>query len=185
MTTTTTTNGFDTVSQAGSGIAWTGLSNMPYPTEGSASATLTASVQDANTISLIKPHEMSGIPTGAKFVSMKLNLTLKKTGIFSSSTNLRWSGKTPLSTGNAWTYTLSVDETEQSVSFDGDQAYWQISSFYSPADLISLLRSGALYLTVDVETTVAIACTVRIRAATVAITYETTQGKRGAIIAVI
>jgi len=182
---TTTTNGFDTISQAGSGITWSGLSNMEYPTEGTASASLTAGVQFANRINMYSPHEAADIPNGAKFVSMQLNLVLKKTGIYSASTNLEWSGRTGFSGIDAWSYTHTIDETEQSVNFDGDQAYWQIPEFYSPTDIIDGFRGGYLPMTIDVESTVAIACGARVRAATIAITYDLTEGKRGAIIAAL
>lgn len=182
--TTTTKNGFNTVSQSGSGVAWTGLSNMPYPTEGEAAAALTAGSQVANTINLIVPYESAGIPTGSTFDSMVLYITVKKTGTFSSGTSVTWSGDTNYSTSGVWSFTQTTDESYQNLTLSGDASYWRISGI-AAASIITLLKSGSMYFRVDGETNSAIACGLRITSATCTITYTTVEGKRGAIIATL
>jgi hypothetical protein len=182
--TATTRNGFDTVSQSGSSAVWSGLSNMLYPTEGEASATLTSSVRTTNRIYLSVPHEASGIPTGATFDSMSLSMSLQKTGSFSSGTDLYWLISTNLSSATVGAYTHTIDETYQNVTLSGTDSYWKITA-YTPSQIITALKSGSLKFTIYTSTTVAIACGARIKSATILINYTGVSGERGAIVAAI
>lgn len=183
--TATTQEGFDSVSQYGSGVAWTDLSSMAYSTEGTGACELTAAAQVANTVFLRIPHEAADIPTGATFDSMTLYISVKKTGAFSSATNVYWTGSLSSSLSTVWSYTLSTDESYINLSPGGDRAYWKISSGYDLAAMIDGLKDGTLYFRVNAETTSAVACGIRIDAATVIINYTAVFGERGAIIATL
>ena len=181
---TTTSEGFDTVAQAGSGITWSGLSNMPYPTEGEATASLTAGTQNANTINLQVPQEAANIPVGSTFDEMALSIKIKKSGTFSASTNTSWSGRINLGLSGAWSSTQTADEAYQTLNISGDRSFWRLTG-YTPAAIIEKLQDGTMYHKVDVSTVSAVACNVLIKTAVITITYTTTEGKRGALIAAL
>ena len=180
---TTTAEGFDTVSQAGSGIVWSGLSNMPYPTEGEGTAALTASIQYANFLYLKVPQEAADIPTGATFDEMELFVTVKKSGTYSSATDVLWYAGTNIS-ARASTWTQTADETYQTYSPGGDDSYWSLTA-YTGSEIIEKLKDGTLYFKLECSTTSAIACNSLIKNAIVTITYTTVEGKRAAIIAAL
>ena len=180
---TTTRNGFDVAAQSGSDIAWTGISNLPYPTEGEAQAALTASVQDANTLALKIPQEAAGITTGSFFEEMTLYITVKKNGTYSAATNLSWDGKLNFSTATVWAFSQTIDETYQSLVISGDKTYWKLG--LGETTIIDYLKTGALYFKFDVSSTSAVPVNALIKAATVTITYTTVEGKRGAITATL
>jgi len=183
--TTTTRNGFTSVAQSGSGVTWTGLTNMVYPTEGEGACSLTAYAQESNTIQFRIPQEAAGIPTGATFEEMRLYLEVKKTGTFSDGTNITWLGKTNRSSSYVWTVLNDIDETYRTISVGGDRDYWRISSVYDLSEIIEQMKSGDMYFEAFATSTVAIACGVRVKEAQCIITYTTVEGKRGAIIAAL
>lgn len=178
----TTRNGFTSVSQSGSGRVWTGLSNMVYPTEGEGSCELTSTAQVANTVALAIPQEAADIPTGSSFVEMALYLSVKKTGLFSSGTNVTWTGKTNSSLSTVWTYTMSTDESYVDLTISGDRSYWKLSSGYDLSAMIEGLKDGTLYFRINAETTAAVVCSIHINAATIIITYNSVAGERASLI---
>jgi len=183
--TATTRNGFDSVSQSGSAVAWTGLSNMVYPTEGEGACELTAVAQTANELRFSIPTEASGIPSGAAFVSASLYSSVKKTGAFSSATSVYWTFAMSSSTSTPFAYTLSTDESYIDRVSSGDATDWRISGVYSPADIIEKLKDGTMYFKVNASTTAAIACGIRINEVTVIVEYETVSGERAALVATL
>jgi len=182
---TTTLNGFTSVAQSGSGVTWTGLSNMVYPTEGTGACELTAVSRTANTVLLRIPEEAADIPTGSTLESMALYITVKKTGTFSAGTNITWTGETNSSLSTVWSYLNNIDETYANLSISGDSTYWKLSSTYDPSAMIDGLKDGTLYFKVNATSTAAVACGIRINEAVCTITYNTVEGKRGAIIAAL
>lgn len=177
---TTTTEGYDSVSQAGSGIVWSNLSNMPYPTEGEAGCFFTGTARTSNTISFAVPHEMSDIETGATFVSMAFGLQVIKSGVFSVASNVTWTVSTNYSTSTVATFTQTTDKTYQTYGLNGDGTYWRFS--LTPSQIIEELRSGSLSVTVYAESTTATAFDAYIKDVTVTITYNTVNGERASLI---
>ena len=180
---TTSTEGFDTVSQAGSDVVWSGISNMPYPTEGEAEAKLGASNKVANDLFLKIPHEAAGIPNGSAFDEMQLLITIKKTCILSGGTNVLWYFGTNYAP-RRFAFTQTTDETYQSLIPEGDAGDWGLTSI-APATIIENLKDGSLYFKLEANLTASIACNILIKLARVNITYTTREGKRGALIATL
>ena len=183
---TTTQNGYDTVSQSGSGEVWSSISNLPYPTEGQATCAVPAGNQ-SNTLHFGVPQEAADIPTGATFDSMTFYYTRKQTGDFWAS-EATWVGKTSYSSSFVWQSSSGgvPDDTWESKAPGGDASYWRISGLSSTA-IIDGLKNGLL--TIDVYVSAGAPplddLTAYIKSVTVEITYTTVEGKRGAIIATI
>ena len=175
--TTTTQNGFNTVSQAGS-APWSGISNMPYPTEGEATVVLPASTQ-SSVLNLIVPFEATGISGGASFDSATLTLSVKQNAV----DGMVWSGSTNLSSATAWTFSQSPVDTYQTINIAGDQSYWRVSPVFTPTRLITDLKSGAWYFTVWVDS--GSGGTASIKSAVITIDYTAVSGHRGAIVAAL
>ncbi len=187
--TVTTKEGFDTVAQAGSDDVWSGISNMVYPTEGEGSVnivpywTLFGYIGRSNTLSLSVPQEASGIPTGAAFVSMEIFFNLKKTGHSSAKPN--WSCRTSLSSGHVFTILQTTDGSYEASSRSGDESYWKLGA-HSDTEIIDALRDGSLSFDWFVHYTGSNVSTLaKMKEVTITITYDTTAGDRGSVIAAL
>ena len=183
--TDTTNNGFNTVAQAGSGVVWSGLSNMPYPTEGEGTAVLPLSALTANTLHFKIPYETINIPTGAKLTYLDFRIKVRKNGLFASITDLIWRGSTNHSGGGAvWLFTQTETETYQSLAIGGDLSFWKITSL-TETQAMDKITDGSLYFTIDVSNTGVAVATALAKTVTVILSYESVAGERAAVIAAL
>jgi len=148
---------------------------MPYPTEGEATASLSAG-GEANDIFLSVPQEI--VPNGSYFTYMTLYVTTKLNFFLPSTAT--WYAGTNLASRRA-TWADTVDDTYGSRTPDGDKAWWGLGS-YSDTEIINKIKDGSLKFKIEVGLSTSTA-DVYIKSATVVVEYLTPEGKRGALMA--
>lgn len=180
--TTTTQDKFNTVTQSGSGVSWTDLSNLVNGASGFAfSATgLNSSNPTSNTIAFKVPAQASTIIADSVFESMQFTFECWRSDA-GSPAGIDFYFTTNLGSANFIKNVSANEVFETAISSDGDRSYWGLNS-YAPSALLDYIIDGTLAFEVYAQRSSGIAG-VRIREAECTITYSTPTGRRGAIIA--